>query len=75
MKVELLPWQVPNFVIGKIPARPRQEGFNPDSSPKWALAEVDAETLAQQCDAFRAEVFRKAGKEDTAKADRRPTHV
>ena len=75
MKVKLLPWSVPNFVIGKMPARPRQEGFNLDACPKWSLAEVDAETLAEQCDAFRAEVFRKAGKQDPLKANRRPTYV
>lgn len=63
-KIQLAPWTVPNFVIGAMPARPRQEGFNPDSVPKWALHELDADVLADQCDAFRAEVFRKAGKQD-----------
>ena len=38
--------------------------FNPDAGPKWALAEVDAETLATMCEDFRKEVFRKAGKAD-----------
>ncbi len=64
MKIKIQPWMTPNFLIGDMPARPRQEGFNPDACPKWALAEVDAETLAEQCDKFRAEVFRKAGKTD-----------
>lgn len=66
MKIKILPWQTPNFLIGEMPPRSRQEGFNPDAAPKWALSEVDTETLAAQCDAFRAEVFRKAGKTDPA---------
>jgi hypothetical protein len=64
MKVELNPWIVPNFVTAKMPPRPRQEGFG--EGPKWSLAEVDTATLAAQCDQFRAEVFRKAGKSDPA---------
>jgi hypothetical protein len=66
MKIELNPWMVPNFVTAKMPPRPRQEGFQ--EGPKWALSEVDADTLAAQCDQFRAEVFRKAGKPDPANA-------
>lgn len=64
MNIELQPWQTPNFVIGVISARSRQEGFKPDTAPKWALKEVDAETLAKMCDDFRAEIFRKANKPD-----------
>jgi hypothetical protein len=64
MNVELSPWIVPNFVSAKMPPRPRQDGFNPDAVPKWSLAELDVNTLARQCDDFRAEVFRKAGKPD-----------
>ncbi len=67
MNIELEPWIVPNFAIGKMPTRPRQEGFNPDAVPKWSLKELDAETLAKLCDDFRTEVFRKAEKPD-------PTH-
>ena len=66
MNVELIQWTVPNFVVGKMPAGRRQDGFNPDAAPKWALADVDSATLAKQCDDFRAEVFRKAGKPDPA---------
>jgi hypothetical protein len=68
MKIELNPWNVPNFVIGKMPPGRRQDGFNPDAAPKWTLAEVDVETLVMQCDRFRDEVFRKAGKSDPAKS-------
>lgn len=38
----------------------------PDAAPKWALKEVDAETLTKMCDAFRSEIFRKAEKPDPA---------
>ena len=68
VELELMPWIVPNFVTAKMPARPRQEGFSPDALPKWSLAELDANVLAAQCDEFRAEVFRKAWKDDPANA-------
>lgn len=64
MKIELKPWLTPNYVIAKTSPRPRQDGFQ--ESPKWHLYEVDAEDLARQCDEFRREVFRKAGKTDPA---------
>ena len=67
MNIEVQPWQTPNFIIGKMPARPRQEGFNIDA-PKWSLAEVDEETLDKLCMDFRAEVFRKAKKTDPKKS-------
>jgi hypothetical protein len=66
MNIKLQAWQTPNFVIGVMPPRPRQEGFNPDAAPKWSLKEVAAETLAKMCDDFRAEIFRKAEKPDPA---------
>ncbi|MHB1260359.1 MAG: hypothetical protein ACYC2H_01450 [Thermoplasmatota archaeon] len=62
MKVELLGFTVPNFVIQKMPPRSRQEGMA--EAPKYALADVPAEDLASLCDHFRSEVFRKAGKAD-----------
>ncbi|CAB4187212.1 hypothetical protein UFOVP1601_10 [uncultured Caudovirales phage] len=64
MTIELQPWIVPNFVIGKMPPRPKQDGIQ--EAPKWHLSEVDASDLARMCDAFRAEVFAKAGKPDPA---------
>jgi hypothetical protein len=70
MKIELLGFTVPNFVIQKMPARPRQEGFV--EAPKYALADVPAEDLAALCDRFRSEVFRKARKVDPAKLTRDP---
>ena len=62
VKLALVPWIVPNFVRGQMPPRPRQEGIQ--DAPSFALSGVDADTLAQMCDDFRAEIFRKAGKPD-----------
>lgn len=67
IKIALLPFQTPNYVIGKMLPRRREDGLS--ESPKWALAEVDADVLASMCDAFRAEVFQKAGKPDPARDD------
>lgn len=62
MKIELQPFSTPNFVLGKMPPRQRQDGIG--STLSWPLSEVDADELARLCDEFRAEVFRKAGKPD-----------
>jgi hypothetical protein len=64
MKVELQPWMTPNFVTAVTKPRPRQEGMQ--EAPKWHIGDVDAETLAEQCDRFRADIFAKAGKADPA---------
>lgn len=66
MQIEVQPWLVPNFVTGKMPAGNRQDGIV--EPPKWALSDVEPDVLASMCNAFRAEVFRKAGKPDPAKA-------
>jgi hypothetical protein len=60
--LELQPFNTPNFVIVKMPARPRHDGWQ--ESPKYSLAELDAQTLSALCDQFRAEIFKKAGKDD-----------
>lgn len=65
MKVELQPWMTPNYVLGKMPPRPRSEGYT--DFPKWPLSEIDALILSKMCDDFRAEIFKKAGKADPAK--------
>jgi hypothetical protein len=62
MKVDLNPWMTPNFVTGKVSPRARQEGMT--EGPKWHISDVDADTLSQMCDDFRAEIFKKAGKAD-----------
>lgn len=65
MKVELKPWLVPNYVIAKMPPREKQDGFK--NAPHWHLSEVDADTLVDQCNKFRAEIFRIANKPDPDK--------
>lgn len=65
MKIELAlrPFTVPNFVAVELPPRPRQEGFDPEGGT-FPLSLVDEETLAELCEIFREEVFKKAGKKD-----------
>jgi hypothetical protein len=68
MKIALKPFTVPNYVIGEAPPRPRQDGWQ--EPPKWELGELDADTLSELCDDFRAAVFEKAGAADPRKAPR-----
>lgn len=62
IKVELVPMGTPNFIMQKMSAGQKQDGFK--ESPKFALSELDEETLAGLCDEFRAEIFQKAGQID-----------
>jgi hypothetical protein len=63
MKIELNPWTIPNYITAKMPPRPRQEGFE-SNGPKWHISEVDENTLSDQCDKFRKDIFEKAKKID-----------
>ena len=70
--VKLQPWPTPSFVVGEpsqsVPSGPVPRGLGTiGAAPTWPLCELDASTLAELCDTFRAEVFRKAGKADPAK--------
>ena len=69
MNLKLKPWLVPNFCVQEVPPSTRQEGFT--EAPAWKLSDVDADTLAQMCDDFRAEVFRKSGKPDPCEKGRK----
>jgi hypothetical protein len=60
IEVKLKPFQVPNFVLTETAPKPRQEGIQ--EAPKYALEELDAETLEKLCDEFTDAVFKKAGK-------------
>lgn len=62
IKLGLNPFQTPNYVSVKRPPRPRQDGWQ--ESPTIPLRELDEQALSELCDAFRAEVFKKAGKQD-----------
>lgn len=63
IQLKLQPIRVPNFIIQETTThQTRQEGFV--ESPKFAIAELESETIAQLCDEFRANMFEKAGKID-----------
>jgi hypothetical protein len=62
MKIKLKPFMTPNFVIQDMPRGSRSDGFK--EAPSYPLKDVPTEDLAAMCDAFRAEIFRKAGKPD-----------
>lgn len=64
--VRLRPFSVPNFVLVEAAPTSRSEGFC--ETPKFPLADLEAATLAELCDEFRAAVFAKAGKADPRKA-------
>lgn len=57
-EIELQPFTVPNYVIVKMPPRPKQDGIR--ESPKYHISELDENTLNKLCDEFRAAVLRKA---------------
>lgn len=61
-EVELQPFRVPGFVFTVSGPRKREDGFT--EAPKYALSELDAETLDELCTQFRNDVFRKAGKSE-----------
>lgn len=62
MTIKLKPFLTPNFAIMEMPPGKREDGFK--ELPSVPLPEIDATELASMCDAFRAEIFRKAGKAD-----------
>lgn len=62
VKVKLRPITVPNFVSAETPPRSREHGVG--EGPKFAVADLDAETLEALCIQFRADLFKKAGKTD-----------
>lgn len=65
MEVDLVPMTVPNYVIAVTPPGKRQDGLT--ESPKYKLSELSETVLGQLCDEFRAEIFKKAGKDDPDK--------
>ena len=63
IKVKLENFRVPNYVIHAREPDPDRNNVA-TNTPKSRLNELEAETLSELCDNFRAEVFRKAGKMD-----------
>ena len=62
-KVKLVPFTVPNYVSVEMPLCPKQNGFV--EGFKYAIEELDTDTLSSLCDEFRANVFARANKIDT----------
>ena len=62
IQLKLQPFRTPNFVLPETPPGKLQDGFKTGSS--FPLSQLPAETLSDMCDAFRDEVFKKAGKDD-----------
>jgi len=62
IELELIPWTTPNFVRIKTPISLKQDG--PQETPAIPLSEIHAEVLGEMCDHFRAEIFKKANKND-----------
>jgi len=58
LNVELIPFNIPNYVIVKRPPRPRNQGF--EEGPKYHISELDEDTLNQLCDQFKSDVLAKA---------------
>lgn len=67
MEVELSPWSTPNYVCRQSPEKLKQQGFHVHEGFKWELKDVPELILSKQCDRFREEIFRKAGKTDPMK--------
>lgn len=61
LNIELEPFSVPNYVLVKQKAKPRQEGY--PETPKYHLSELSPDTLDQLCNEFRDAVFEKAAKD------------
>jgi len=61
LEVELQPFQTPNFVRAKVKPGKREDGIQ--ETPCYPLSDLDPYTLAKLCDQFRAEIFKKAGKQ------------
>lgn len=66
LEIELVPFNVPDFVFIKRAPRPRQDGIQFDNN--IPLSELDSATLHNLCEQFYGEVFRRAGKEPPPRA-------
>lgn len=59
--VVLKPFQVPNYVLTEQLPGVKQDGLR--EGPKYALSELDPDTLAKLCEDFTQAIFKKAGKQ------------
>jgi hypothetical protein len=63
IELKLKDFTVPNYVLVEMLPGRREDGINIDGN-KFTLSQVDADSLGQLCDHFRAAIFEKAGKQD-----------
>lgn len=61
IEIDLQPFSVPNFVL-TVPKRGRHE----DELPKYALADLDSDTLFDLCAEFVSDIYKKADKRQPA---------
>lgn len=61
---ELQPFQVPNYVLGKMTPGRRQDGFQ--AAPHYHLSDLSDDVLESLCKKFRDDVFAKARGEPPA---------
>ena len=65
IEVNLHPIETPNYVTAETSPGKRQDGFV--ERPRYKLSELSEQVLSQLCNEFRAEIFKKAGKDDPDK--------
>ena len=61
IEVDLIPFKTPNYILVRQKPGKKEDGFK--EATNLPLRELDSLTLAKLCDDFRAEVFKKAGKQ------------
>ena len=66
IELELKPFSVPNYVLTVPKIGERQDGLV--EAPKYALKDLDVETLDQLCNEFRDSVFKKANKDQPTRS-------
>lgn len=59
IKLEIVPFTVPDDVALKGPPALRQDGFKP--LQRYPLSALDYDSLSELCSNFRKEIFKKAG--------------
>jgi len=66
---ELQPFKLPVYVLEKVPAGTRQEGFK--EAPKHRLCDLSEETLVMLCDEFKDSVLKKSHEQAEYDLDRK----
>ena len=61
VKLKVKPFRIPNFVLAD------KQAADASNDTKFALSDLDADTLERLCEQFTKEVFKKAGKQRPAR--------